>query len=183
MNWTRPKPVLLLAAALLSGVLLAACGGRESSDPPRGILITFQPEPLGTVLPGCQPGELEDWYEVAGSLVMEFREESLAALDGLPDTLAPALRRLSDLRNAIASQPAPECAALAHDTSLAYMRQSLEAFQTHAAGTMTESALRSEVQAAADAISTTVAGLLENTRSQLEQGLSEQRATQAANTP
>jgi len=183
MNWTRPKTVLALVAVLLSGLLLPACGDKAGSNPPPGILITIQAEPLGTVLPGCQPGELEDWYELAGSLVMRFRDESLAALDGLPDTLVPTLLRLSDLRDAIASQPVPECAVLAHNTILIHLRQSLDAFQSYSAGTMAEDALRAEVRAAANAISTTVADLLENTRIQLETGLSEQRATQAASTP
>ena len=183
MNWTRPKPVLLLVAALLGGLLLPACGDRVSSDPPPGIPITIQAEPLGTVLPGCQTGELEDWYELAGSLVVTFRDESLAALDGLPDTLVLALLRLSDLRDAIAAQPVPECAMLAHNTILVHVRQTLDAFQAYAAGKVAEDALRAEVQAAAEAISTTVAGVLDTTRTQLEQGLSEQRATQAASTP
>lgn len=183
MNWTRPQPVFLLVAVLLSGLLFAACGDRMSNSPPPSILITIQPEPLGTVLPGCQPDELEDWYELAGSLVMTFRDESLAALGKLPNTLVPTLLRLADLRDAVASQPVPECAALAHSTILTHMRQSLDAFQAHAAGTVAEDALRGEVQAAADAISTTVAGLLENTRLQLEDSLSEQRATQAVSAP
>jgi len=183
LNWTRPKPVLLLAAALLGGLLLPACGDDVGSDPPPSILITVQPEPLGTVLPGCEPGELESWYELAGSLVVTFRDESLSALDGLPDTLVPALLRLSDLRDAIAAQPAPECAMLAHNAILVHVRQTLDAFQSYATGTLAEDALRAEVQAAADTISTSVAGLLDTTHIQLEADLREQRATQAASTP
>ena len=180
MNQVHPISSRLLVLILTAGLVLAACGTDEDTSVPPSIVITIQAEPVGTVLPGCETAALESWYEVAGTLINTFNQESKAALDFKPAQLPSVIDRLTVLRNAVGEHPAPQCAVTVHDLILLHMRVILSAFQQYANGDLSHDDLRSQVNAASREIETGVATLLARTQVGLEQQLQDQRATQQA---
>ena len=165
---------------LVCVALLAACGESGDKSPPPNIVITIQPQPDATIMPGCETADLESWYEVAGSLIQTFRDESEKALGLSPEQTMPVLSRLIDLRDAIALQPAPECALTVHSSLLVQVRTMLTTFQRYINGDIDEEALRSQITESNRHIDTEIRGLLAGTQAGLEQQLREDRATQAA---
>ncbi|MBN1202343.1 MAG: hypothetical protein JXJ20_10850 [Anaerolineae bacterium] len=172
----RPLFCFLVFAVTLAGWLaLAACGGESDEGPPPNIEITYQPLPEATVLPGCEVGELESWYEVASTLLYTFREESLAAVDVEPYLLSPIIDRLVNLRDTIARQPTPECATLAHGEIVIVVRRVLEAYQEYANGDINQDDLRKIVEQGSEDIDAHVTALLSGIQVDLEYKLREQR--------
>lgn len=176
----RLRSLIAVPLALIGTAILAACGDDDNKLPP-SIVITVQAEPVATLLPGCKTGEMVSWYEVASTLITTFKDESLKGIDGSPQDVASLINyRLIPLRDKIGEQPAPECAALAHNTIMQYMRQILDAFQRYANGDIEKKAMGSEVEAAVKEIDNTITPLLTGTQASLEQRLREERATQEA---
>lgn len=171
---------LLLALIILGGGLLAACGGDDDQDLPPSIVITINAEPMATMVPGCEPDEVEAWYEVASTLIFTFKDDSLAALEASPEEVPSVINRLLELRDRISNQPAPECAFMTQNTILLYTRQVLTAFQRYANNDLSLDDLRAQVEGAARDIDTVVTDLLEQSAENLEQRLREERATQEA---
>jgi hypothetical protein len=173
---------LLFVVLLLGGAALAACGGDDDGSPPPNRIITIQPQPDATILPGCQTGELESWYEVAGSLITTFNRESLAAIELDPEQMSVTLNRLIDLRNAIAGQPTPECAIPAQTEILLTIRGMLTAFERYTNGEIPQEDMSQQIKIASDKIDTDIAALLESTQSDLEEQLRQERQ-EAATSP
>jgi len=178
-RWVASSHVLL-ATVLTGAVLLAACGDDEPVNLPPSIVITVPPEPISTLLPGCEADALESWYEVAGWLLGTFKDESEAALNKEPGAMGPVIARLTDLRDTIATQAVPECARQAHTTILAHLRQMLFAFEQYATGNLDQQTLREQIKALAAKIDADVLALLEETRAELELQLRIERATEKA---
>jgi hypothetical protein len=168
--------VYVLIVLLASG--LVACGDSSGSGgPPPNIVITIQPQPNATVLPGCEARELESWYEVVGTLIMTFSQESAAGLGQEPPATVGVLNRLIDLRDAIAEQSTPECALNVHGEILLQIRAILTAYQRYVNGDIAQDELRVQVEAGTDRIDTEIAALLAGTQAGLEQQLREERAS------
>lgn len=184
MRRSRRIPVIftgVLAAAILA---LGACGDSGSQRAvPRSVVVTLQPEPMATVLAGCDTAAFESWYEIVGTLVQTFASESRAGVDRSPEGAISVLNRLLDLRDAIASRPTPECALIVHNAIMLQVRVTLEAYQWYTERSITQDDLREKVGAAASTIETEIAAMLQGTRIGLEQQLYNERATQQAAPP
>lgn len=169
---------------LLSLIGLAACGddGADNAPPPN-IVITIQPQPRATVVPGCEMHDLESWYEVAGTLVQTFKQDSQNGLGRSPEETASVLNRLIDLRDTIAAQPVPECALTVHSEILLEIRAMLTAYQRYVNGDLASEDLRTQIDAGGARIDTEIAALLSGTQAGLEQQLRDERATESAATP
>lgn len=171
---TLPLALILIAA-------LTACGGDKDKKLPPSIVITVQAEPVATLLPGCQTNEMVSWYEVASTLIGTFKDESQKGMDLSQQEVATLINyRLIPLRDRIGGQPAPECAALAHNTIMLYMRQILDAFQSYANGDLDKKDMKAQVGVAIQEIDNTINPLLTGTQASLEQRLREEHATQEA---
>jgi hypothetical protein len=181
VNQPRLSFNIILLTILIGGLALAACGGDDDEDRlPPSRLVTIQPQPEATVLPGCETGDLESWYEVAGTLVNRFGQESMAALNLEPDKVISVVERLIDLREAIAAQPTPECALSVHGEILIRINGMLTSFQRYANGDITQDELRQQIEEANLQIETDIATLLATKQKELEERLRQQRATQTA---
>lgn len=168
---------------ILLGVMigLVACGKPATSTPSPGNQITLPPISTRTIIiPGCDTKALESWYEVAVALQQAIQAESLAALELSPEQREFTLARLSDLSQALARQPAPECAALAHGTALLYIEQIEQAFQTYADGALDAQRLREQVTASVKALREDVGSLMVAAGARLTQALEDQRPTLSA---
>ena len=164
------RSVLVVFGLLFSAVSLAACGSEKRDDTPPSLLITIRPRPVATVLPGCVTLELSNWYEIAGTLIGTFDDESSAALGRAPDEMGPVLNRLIDLRDAVADQPVPECALQAHGEVVLTMQEMLTAMQRYTNGELTAE-LEERIDAGSARIETDVATLLASARGTLEDQL------------
>jgi len=173
--------VLLITIIVLSAAALAlsACGDDGDSLPP-SVIITVQPEPVATTIPGCVSTDLEAWYEVASTLVFTFRDEARAGVDVKAIEIAPVVNRLVELRDAIGRQPAPECAVMTHNMIMLYVRDILNAYQRYGNGELTQDSLRAQVEASAREIDSSVSDLLNAIQGTLEEDLSDTRATESA---
>ena len=177
----RLRSIIAVPLALILIAALAACGGDKDKKLPPSIVITVQAEPVATLLPGCQTGEMVSWYEVASTLIGTFKDESLNGVDLSQQEVATLINyRLIPLRDRIGSQPAPECAAVVHNTIMQYMRQILDSFQSYANGVVGKKEMKSQVEAAVKEIDNTITPLLTGTQASLEQRLREEHATQEA---
>ena len=171
------RSVLVLLGLLCSAMTLAACGSEKRDDTPPSLLITIRPRPVATVLPGCVTLELSNWYEIAGTLIGTFDDESSAALGRAPDEMGPVLNRLIDLRDAVADQPVPECALQAHGEVVLTMQEMLTAMQRFTNGELTAEELEERIDAGSARIESDVATLLESARGTLEDQLRRERET------
>jgi len=174
------RSILVLLGLLFSAVSLAACGSEKRDDSPPSLLITIRPRPVATVLPGCVTLELSNWYEIAGTLIGTFRDESSTALGRAPDEMGPVLNRLIDLRDAIANQPVPECALQAHGEVVLTMQEMLTAMQRYTNGELTAEELEERIDAGSARIETDVATLLASARGTLEDQLRHERESPQA---
>jgi hypothetical protein len=165
---------MLIVLLILSGIL-TACGGEEkkSPAPPRNLIITYEPQPMATLLTGCVASELESWLEVAGTLIYTFRDESLAALTLQPGEMVDTLNRLIDLRDAIARQPTPECAVQPQSQILTVIRGMMTAFQRYSNGVITQDELSQQINGAVEQINSQITVLLEAATTDLEARLEE----------
>lgn len=181
MNRSRSVVMTLIALLLVGGWMLSACGSDDKeSDLPPSIVITVRAEPVATLLPGCKTEEMVSWYEIASTLIATYRNESEAALDLSAEEIPPFIGRLAELRDAVGTQPAPECASMAHNAIMLYMRQILEAYQSFANGDITKDEQKMTVTAAIKEIDNTIGPLMAGTQASLEQRLREENATQQA---
>jgi hypothetical protein len=181
----RPRVfcILLLITSLAGSLLLAACGDKSDGDEkilPPSTVITLEPEPLATVRPGCEAADLEAWYEVASTLINQFVKESKDAVTLAPGDMPPVVTRLTDLRDAIADHPTPECALSTHSAILLHARTVLSAFEHYANGDITREELRSQVDSASQEIETGVAAMLAGLQSGLEVQLEQERTPEIA---
>lgn len=169
MRFPSPPRHLLMLGLFLGALVLAACGSEKTGSIPGSTVITLRPRPVATVLPGCGTGELSDWYEVAGTLIGTFKDESNAALDREPDVMGPVLDRLIDLRDAITNQPVPECALDAHGEIALAIQEMLTAFQRYINGDLDADGLAEHVTAGSTRIESDVADLLGSVRGTLDE--------------
>lgn len=167
---------LILAAALAGSVVLGACGTDEDPGPPPLVEITLQPQPLATILPGCDNHELGEWLEVTGTLIYSFGDEALAGLERAPENVAPLVGRLTDLRDQIARQPVPTCADQIQREILHIVGGMLDAYQRFGNGEIDQAALREEVRFGRQQIDVEVAAMIDNTAQQLEAEFDDARA-------
>ncbi len=172
-------PLVLWIAVLLGVLVISACGDDGDNLPP-SVIITIQPEPVATVLPGCVSTDLEGWYEVVSTLIITYRDESRAAVDVEPAEVAPVVNRLVELRDAMGRQPAPECAVLTHNMVMLYVRDILTAYQRYGNGVLSHDALRTQIDASTGEIDTSISDLLKTVQGTLEQELADTRATEGA---
>jgi len=173
--------IAVTLALILVTTLLAACGNDKDKKLPPSIVITVQAEPVATLLPGCQTEEMVSWYEVASTLITTFKDESQKGIDLSQEEVATLINyRLIPLRDRIGGQPAPECAALAHNTLMLYMRQIIEAFQKYANGDLDKKDMKSQVGVGIQEIDNSITPLLSGIQASLEQRLREESATQEA---
>lgn len=179
MSRPRVWSSLVLVAILAGSVLLAACGEEKARKPPPSVVITLQAEPLATVETGCVTADLESWYEVASTLIATFVSESKNAVDRDPADMPGVVNRLTDLRNAIANRPTPECALSTHNAIMLNVRTILIGFQRYGNGDITRQELRAQVDSATQEIETGVTSMLAGLQSGLEQQLAQARTPQA----
>ena len=181
-----PREMLIGLTLLM--LILSACGSDSSSDDndpvnsdatPRRV-GTLAPQPDATVLPECVTGDLESWYEVAGSLLTTFTTESRDAV-ALPREEVPLkINRLTELRDAIAEQPTPECVVQIHAEILIRMRGILVAFQRYGNGEISQEELRHQIDESTSQIETDVTALLDETAIVLEDQLRQERQNPTA---
>lgn len=168
---------LFLLCLVLISLMLAACGEEEPEErsaPPPNLVITYEPQPQTTLLPGCETADLESWLEVSGSLIYIFRDESLAAVNLEPTQMGDTLDRLIELRDTIARQPAPECALQPHSEILIVIRGMLTGFQRYTNGVLSKDELTQQINTAVEQINTHITVLLDSAttdlRNQFDQG-------------
>jgi hypothetical protein len=169
MRFRLPPRYPFMLGLFLSALVVAACGSEKTGNLPGNVVITLRPRPVATVLPGCITGELSDWYEVAGTLIDTFKDESNAALDRTPDEMRPVLDRLIDLRDAIANQPVPECALDAHGEIVLATQEMLTAIQRYINGDLDADGLAERVTAGSTRIESDVTDLLGAVRGTLDE--------------
>lgn len=166
---------LIMVPILLAGSLgLTACQDDDDYDrlPLPTVVITFEPQPEVTVVPGCTTKELEDWYEVAQTLLATFIEEASDATDLKPEELGPVIERLLMLRDTIAYQPTPECTVQIQSDILIVIRGALIAFQSFGSGEIDRKELRQRIEDAERQVNTEINDLMTTTQVDLEERLS-----------
>lgn len=147
----------------------AACNSnKERSEPPPFVPITYEAQPLSTVVPGCAATDLESWNETVGTLIYSFSDEAKKAIDLQPHLLGPVLTRLIDLRDAIAGHPTPECAINIQSQILIAMRQMLTALQRYANLEISQDALREQINNADQQIQGEITQLLQTLQPELQ---------------
>lgn len=160
--------------------VLAACSDDSPREPPPFIIPSVAPQPGMTVIPGCQPADLESWYEVAYWQIETFQTEATAGLELPRGGVSPLLARLQDLRNRLADQDTPECTSQLHSEILARLNAIILAFERFGGEDIDEAELRDIVNRAQSEINTAIAVEMERTQADLETRLQDERATQAA---
>lgn len=161
-------------------LLVTACGDDERNDPPPNVAVTVQVPPEGTVVPGCAADVLESWYEIAGTLITSFRDESAEAVALPPAQLTTRFERLQSLRDTIAQSPTPECALDVHSRILTLMRDMLTDFQQYINGDMTQEQVTAAINEANAEIDGEISALLATTASSLEERLRSGEASAGA---
>jgi hypothetical protein len=133
----------LFSILIIWSLILTACGDKEEKKvaPPPNLVITYEPQPISTLLPGCEASEVESWLEVSGTLIYTFRDESLAAINLQPDQMENTLNRLIDLRDAIARQATPECAVQPQSLIQSVINSMMIAFQRYTNGVISQEEL------------------------------------------
>jgi hypothetical protein len=170
---------LVLVTILIGSALLGACGEDKARKPPPSVVITLQAEPLATVETGCVTADLESWYEVASTLIATFVSVSKDAVNHDPADMPGIINRLTDLRDAIASRPTPECALSTHNAIMLNARTILLGLQRYGNGDITQQELRTQIDSATQEIETGVTSMLAGLQSGLEQQLAQARTPQA----
>jgi hypothetical protein len=170
---------VLMLVALIGGLGLAACDDEDDLErlPLPTVMITFEPQPEVIVVPGCTTDELEDWYELASTLLNMVVDEAMDATDREPGEVAPFVARLIQLRDAIARQPVPECVSQIHSDSLIIARGVLMAFQNYGNGDIDQTTLRQRVEDAERQVKTEMADQYNVIEADLQERF-EQRAQQ-----
>ncbi|MBN1680565.1 MAG: hypothetical protein JW966_09750 [Anaerolineae bacterium] len=159
----------LLIIGLVSGLLLAACEDNgDPQEPPPNIVVTFQAQPIATVLPSCEPKEVEAWFEVVGSLIYIFADEAMAARDLPTEDMIPVINRLMELSNRIVEQPTPECVLEAQGKIVFAVRTVMSVYQTYTNGEIAQEELATEVEAINDEIQGDITEILGATQDELE---------------
>jgi hypothetical protein len=177
---SRAMSGLLLVTILAGSLALGACGEDRDRKLPPNVVITLPPEPIATIKPGCETSDLESWYEVASTLINTFIQESRSAVDLAPADMPAIISRLTDLRDAIATQPTPECAGETQSAILLHSRTMLSAFERYGNGDITRQELRTRIDSATQEIQTRVTAMLAGLQSGLEERLAQARTPQAA---
>lgn len=144
--------------AVLIGMLLVACGEDESDggkSQPRDnsqqatVVLTLMPVPDMTIVPGCPPGELEDWFENVyfnmQSFATEADENRRTVEEDQRDDALQILSRLLDLRNVIAMTPTPTCVQLNSQQVLTAMQAVIDGFQQFTSGEISKADLGEQV--------------------------------------
>jgi hypothetical protein len=140
-------------------LLLAACGEDESDNQnsrPRNndsqeatALFTLMPIPDMTIVPGCPPGELEDWFEAAyfnmQSFTIEADENRKTVDDSNRDDALLILSRLINLRDVIAMTATPTCVQLNSQQVLTAMQAVIDGFQQFTSGEINKTDLGEKV--------------------------------------
>lgn len=139
-------------------MLLAACGEDEGDDqksqprndaPQTTAVMTLLPVPDMTIVPGCPPGELEDWFESIYFSMQSFATEADETRktvddDNRQDALT-TLSRLLDLRNVIAMTPTPTCVQINSQQVLTAMQGVIDGFQQFTSGEINKADLGEQV--------------------------------------
>jgi hypothetical protein len=149
------KKRYLMLALVAVAIALAACGGDDDENdeqrlPAEATLaVTLQPLPEQTIVPGCPPQELEDWFEATYFNMQTFLTESDASAGQADEARRPAvgdaLGRLMDLRDRVARAPTPSCVQGTSGQILEAMQAVVEEFRQFADGGISESKLEERV--------------------------------------
>ncbi len=151
----------MLKRWMLAGLivlLLVACGEDETdgqNSQPRNdsqqatVVMTLLPVPDMTIVPGCPPGELEDWFESVyfnmQSFALEADENRKQVDDNRRDDALPTLSRLLDLRNVIAMTPTPTCVQINSQQVLTAMQGVIDGFQKFTSSEISKADLGEQV--------------------------------------
>ncbi|HLA44924.1 MAG TPA: hypothetical protein VJZ27_15875 [Aggregatilineales bacterium] len=121
----------LLFFNLILIIVLAACREQDPllKDPVRNNADAPIFEPTqSTIVPGCNTGEFEQWYENTSVNAQSFRDESFGFMTLSADAASGAIFRLSDLRDQINTVAVPECMAQITGTMQEMMDSTITAF-------------------------------------------------------
>lgn len=138
----RYVPVLLWLLVLL----LAACREDEGLvGNPIPSEVTLVAPTQATITPGCQASELEAWIEMVYSNVQLFRDESFGYSTMTADAVAPAINRLSDLRDQVSRAAAPECVGELHGIIQTFMDGMIDVFLLYSSQQIDQTTLIAQV--------------------------------------
>lgn len=162
--------VLLMTALVISG-----CGDdEEKTKEIRDSELTLQANTvIGTLAPGCQTGELENWYEVVSVNGQMFQDEARAFADLGPDSAPAALDRLLELQETMLAVPVPECRTDLNALMQTVMQGMIDDFRLYSTLQIQQGEIQERIRLARERYDAEVVPILQETEQDLVQRLSE----------
>lgn len=156
--------------------MLAACGGdekkEEQAEENQQTEATLQVfPPVGTVVPGCELAELENWYEMTNANSLLFQDDALVYMDLGPESAAEGLDRLMTMQEAMVAVPVPECVNDVNSLIHMLMESTLEDFRQYSAGVIQQGELQERTRQNRARYDNEVRLLLQQTETQLMERL------------
>ncbi len=155
--------------------LLVACGGddkkedeKQEAEEVRNSEMTLQAIPaVGTLVPGCDTAELENWYEINSANGQLFQDDARTYADLGPENASTGIDRLMSLQEAMMEVPVPECMSDLNTLLQSIMTATLSDFQMYAAGQIQQGDIQVMTAAGRDRYELEVRPVLEQTEAQL----------------
>lgn len=168
----RYTPFLLILM-----LLMAACGDdpkEQEAKEVRDAEMTLQAiPPVGTIVPGCQVAELENWYEIVSINAQIFQDEARTFADLGADSAPAALDRLIELEDGLMTVTVPECMSDVNTLIHTIMQTMIEDFRQYSSGTIQQGEIQERTRLARERYDSEVRPILEQTQAQLNQRLQE----------